>query len=388
MFYKNETAERFEKDHEDLGNLKVIFSQMFQCEKEGKNLLDDLNNFYLPKKFNSFFNLMVELPIVVSPPKYVSGQINANNVMGECDKLKNRGLLLNIMRAYLDGNNSASNSRFWLSSCIEAFLRGSFSLFQLIVARSGIFKNIVHDILTIQEKDNTNLQTSFDLLGETLKFNKRVFLIFEGLISYSEFEMICQKSMNNIIDSNVFLRAIVLSIHRFIILDERYLREKNISFQEKYMEVDEDYPSKYIYFHHISHFCNFVNENRERIIKKLLDCVEVGTISQTNISCINTCIILFIFEYKRNKLEDILKELWQEDCNSSSKYVTNLRELLLAWKDYYGYRPRDSLSLEYTTRIKTTDWKYVVNYILKCSFLNLPNETRLNNEGDEILQRN
>ena len=60
-----------------------------------------------------------------------------------------------------------------------------------------------------------NLQTSLDLLGEIIKSNKRTLLLFESSISEPEFELICAKILSNIIDSNVFIRALAISLHKF-----------------------------------------------------------------------------------------------------------------------------------------------------------------------------
>lgn len=69
--------------------------------------------------------------------------------------------------------------------------------------------------MRIEEKDNMNLQTAFDLLGEILKFNKRTILIFESSLSSAELERICEKLTSNIIDSNVFIRSLLISLYRF-----------------------------------------------------------------------------------------------------------------------------------------------------------------------------
>lgn len=60
-----------------------------------------------------------------------------------------------------------------------------------------------------------NLQTSFDLLGEILKYNKRTLLLFESAISAAEFSIMCSKMLSNIVDSNVFVRALIISLRKF-----------------------------------------------------------------------------------------------------------------------------------------------------------------------------
>ena len=49
----------------------------------------------------------------------------------------------------------------------------------------------------------------------------------------------------------------------------------------------------------------------------------------------------------------------------TSLFTTNHgRELLKLWQDYYDYRPRDSLSLEFTTKITFRLWIDTVNDIV------------------------
>ncbi len=76
--------------------------------------------------------------------------------------------------------------------------------------------------MSIAEKDNTNLQTSFDLLGEIVKFNKRTLRLFECSVSEVEHILICDKIITNIIDSNVLVRALVLSLRRFATVRANY----------------------------------------------------------------------------------------------------------------------------------------------------------------------
>lgn len=66
------------------------------------------------------------------------------------------------------------NNRFWMASCIEAFLRGSDPQFQKFVARAGMLEYLINDIISDAEKPQGCMQTSFDLLGELMKFNKEV----------------------------------------------------------------------------------------------------------------------------------------------------------------------------------------------------------------------
>lgn len=66
------------------------------------------------------------------------------------------------------------NNRFWMASCIEAFLRGSEPAFQQFVANTGMLSYLIEEIVSDATKIQGSLQTSFDLLGELMKFNREV----------------------------------------------------------------------------------------------------------------------------------------------------------------------------------------------------------------------
>lgn len=83
------------------------------------------------------------------------------------------------------------------------------------MVRSGAVKIIVRDIQSAHAKEDTSLQTSFDLLSELVKYNKRTLLIVESSMSEEEFNSVCAHVLKNIVESNVFVRALILSMHRF-----------------------------------------------------------------------------------------------------------------------------------------------------------------------------
>ena len=80
------------------------------------------------------------------------------------------GLLSKLVRAFMHEKDE-SPYRFWLASCIEAFLRGVSSNEQHYVAQTGLLNHLLKDICTDKLHCSGNLQTSFDLLGELTKGN-------------------------------------------------------------------------------------------------------------------------------------------------------------------------------------------------------------------------
>jgi hypothetical protein len=122
------------------------------------------------------------------------------------------GLLSKIVAAFVSESDE-SPYRFWLASCIESFLRGSSSVEQVFVAKSGLIEHLIADVTRDSFHCSGSLQTSFDLLGELCKGNTEA---LEILVSYLENEDKFRKLMigaaSNLVDSNVFIRSVILSL--------------------------------------------------------------------------------------------------------------------------------------------------------------------------------
>jgi len=126
------------------------------------------------------------------------------------------GLLDKTMIA-LTAQEPDSVYRFWLSACVENFLRGCGRMGQLLVARAGILSSTVKLVVQppspgITQVANTSLQTCFDLLGELVKCNQPVLEMLDASLSNEEFNRLLHVIMNNLVDSNVFVRSLLLSL--------------------------------------------------------------------------------------------------------------------------------------------------------------------------------
>ncbi|KAJ1437421.1 hypothetical protein B484DRAFT_416580 [Ochromonadaceae sp. CCMP2298] len=100
--------------------------------------------------------------------------------------------------------------KFWLSACVENFLRGCGRMGQALVSRYGVVEHTLRHI--VSQPTSTSLQTSFDLLGELVKCNHRVLARVEAELSDEEFERLVGVVMGNLVDSNVFVRSLYLSL--------------------------------------------------------------------------------------------------------------------------------------------------------------------------------
>ena len=123
------------------------------------------------------------------------------------------GLLSKIIAAFI-GESDESPYRFWLASCVESYLRGSSPSEQAFVARSGLLKNLINDITSERLHCAGSLQTSFDLLGELCKGNAEVLRLLVSDLDEESFRKLMSVAAANLVDSNVFIRSLLLSLER------------------------------------------------------------------------------------------------------------------------------------------------------------------------------
>jgi len=106
-------------------------------------------------------------------------------------KDQDQGLICRILHVFML-ETPDSTYRFWLASCVEAFLRGSDMRSQVLMARAGLLQHLVDGVLHSQ--GSGNLQTNFDLLGELIKCNPEVFALMNDILddaTYSSFMQVC-----------------------------------------------------------------------------------------------------------------------------------------------------------------------------------------------------
>lgn len=126
-----------------------------------------------------------------------------------------KGLLSKIIIAYKCEADD-SPYKFWLASCTESYLRGSSPREQWFAARSsGLLEYLVEDLLDDRLHTAGTLQTAFDLLGELCKGNvSSLTMLLETLGTEERFQRLMSVAATNLVDSNVFIRALLLSVER------------------------------------------------------------------------------------------------------------------------------------------------------------------------------
>jgi len=212
-----------------------------------------------------------------------------------------------------------------------------------VAIRSGLLKFLVKDILQSHEEDpksSGSLQTGFDLLGELMKFNREIFNEFNKLMdSEDNFTKFINKVTDHLVDSNVFLRAMILSL-------------------EKFREEDNSNISSPPYPFSQCKIVKFLASENLRLLIDLMTVISVDEINQENICCVNTALVLFIFSSRHSQLSNYLQVVKaEEDLRGKPRSITaNFRKLLWFWNEYYAQRGRDCLSLEFSSQIQFSEW--------------------------------
>lgn len=121
------------------------------------------------------------------------------------------GLLCKIVHTLLS-EPAESLYKFWLSACVENFLRGCGRMGQTLVAQFGVIENVLKHIVTQDLDSDASMQTYFDLLGELVKTNHSVLARFDTILTEEEFARFRIIVMRNLIDSNVFVRSLFMTV--------------------------------------------------------------------------------------------------------------------------------------------------------------------------------
>ncbi|KAH9549448.1 hypothetical protein CY35_10G020700 [Sphagnum magellanicum] len=290
--------------------------------------------------------------------------------------MKDEGLMFKILKILIN-EPADSLYRFWLASCVEAFLGGADPKNQEFVASTGLMEHLVAEILKGGFRCATSLQINFDLLGELIKFNKNLFQRLNRLLVGEKFDRFVEVLVTNLVDSNVFVRSVVLSLDYFrrhqwsgsasisarlavISAPKRRANMRNDDYQ-----VNDSASASYD-----AEFCKvtaFVFHNTLRLLRDLMCAVRLSDINQDNICVLNTVLILFIFAERDGELQHYLQALRASDHH----VLCTFRALLDFWRSYYlRKRGRECISLQYSTRLAFSDWLHVVD--LLCSHPDSP----------------
>ncbi|KAL0978601.1 hypothetical protein UPYG_G00172770 [Umbra pygmaea] len=242
-----------------------------------------------------------------------------------------------------------SSFRFWQARAVESFLRGATSYAdQMFLLKRGLIEHILFCIIDSGCKSRDVLQSYFDLLGELMKFNIDAFKRFNKYVSTGDkFQTFMTQINSSLVDSNMLVRCIVLSLDRF----------ESQTDDVKVVEV-------------LSECCllSFMArvENRIAFLFRLVNIINVQTLTQENVSCLNTSLVVLMLARRRGKLPFYLNALREKEY--AEKYpgclLNNFHNLLRFWQRHYLNKDKDSTCLENSSCIPFTYWKETVSVLL------------------------
>ncbi|XP_069508359.1 short transient receptor potential channel 4-associated protein [Ambystoma mexicanum] len=263
-----------------------------------------------------------------------------------CDGKK--GLLTRLLQV-MKKEPAESSFRFWQARAVESFLRGATSYAdQMFLLRRGLLEHILYCIVDSECKSRDVLQSYFDLLGELMKFNIDAFKRFNKYVNSDEkFNIFLNQINSSLVDSNMLVRCIALSLDRF----------ENQSDDMKVAEVLSE--------------CRLLSYTSQVSIRmsflfRLINIIHVQTLTQENVSCLNTSLVILMLARRKGKLPFYLHTL--QEMEYTDKYpgfiLNNFHSLLRFWQQHYLNKDKDSTCLENSSCISFSYWKETVNVLL------------------------
>ncbi|XP_043382564.1 short transient receptor potential channel 4-associated protein isoform X2 [Chelonia mydas] len=258
-----------------------------------------------------------------------------------------RGLLTRLLQV-MKKEPAESSFRFWQARAVESFLRGATSYAdQMFLLKRGLLEQILYCIVDSECKSRDVLQSYFDLLGELMKFNIDAFKRFNKYINTDEkFQIFLNQINSSLVDSNMLVRCITLSLDRFE-------NQSDIKVAEVLSEC---------------RLLSYMSQMSMRMsfLFRLINIIHVQTLTQENVSCLNTSLVILMLARRKDKLPFYLHTL--QEMEYTEKYpgfiLNNFHSLLRFWQQHYLNKDKDSTCLENSSCISFTYWKETVSILL------------------------
>jgi hypothetical protein len=242
--------------------------------------------------------------------------------------------------------------RYWMASCLEAYHRAHM---EQAKRWPELEKHLLDHVVGDGFKCTGALQSSFDLLGEVYKFKPAFSSSTNSTIPTSPTvtpkspttstaaipttasenstvsrnvdSRLIDRARENLVDSNVFLRTLLLN-----------------GFD----------------LHGIDNL----------ILPKLMGSVSTATVSQENICCVNTAILFFVLSSKWGRSVESVWNCVKEHLSVEER--TEWNRVLEFWERYYAQRGKDRMSLEQGCRVAMHDWRRTVQQLRTLTRASLP----------------
>lgn len=261
-----------------------------------------------------------------------------------------KGLLTKIVEV-MKKEPTASTFRFWLARAVESYLRGSTSFCdQMFLLKKGLLEHIATDIVDHEIRPKEILQSSFDLLGELVKFNIESVKVFDKVLcKQNRLEKFTASVHRNLVDSNMFIRALMLSLEHFS-CPESDCRDYSVN--------------QSLLLMHMAEF-----EWQVKYVRGLINLINVDNLTQENVSCLNTTLVFLMFANQKSQMPRYLRALTVDnrvtgECSNNQKLMRNFGDLLTFWQDHYLHKDKDCSALEKSSRIPFDYWKQTVTTLV------------------------
>eukprot|EP00753_Platysulcus_tardus_P001326 PLAT11273.1.p1 GENE.PLAT11273.1~~PLAT11273.1.p1 ORF type:complete len:773 (-),score=458.25 PLAT11273.1:58-2289(-) len=259
---------------------------------------------------------------------------------GQLDKLdgilsrlpKADGILSSALAVFLS-KPADKNYSFSIACCLEVFARLAPPIYQLYLARQGLLSFLVEEIISAPAESGA-LQVYFDLLGELVKFNPVIFADLAALLATDDKLNALMTSMaTQLIDSNMLLRSITLSVDHF----RRSCPAYDVA---------------------VCPIAAWVDAHRTTLLRDLMLSVDVHKVLRENICCVNTACIMLILADQQGRMSDELAAVRASDNGTAA--LLAYRTMLWFWQGYYKFRACDCLNLTLSTMLPIQQWRRVI----------------------------
>lgn len=238
--------------------------------------------------------------------------------------------------------------RFWQARAVESFLRGTTSYAdQMFLLKRGLLEHILYCIVDSECKSRDVLQSYFDLLGELMKFNVDAFKRFNKYINTdAKFQVFLKQINSSLVDSNMLVRCVTLSLDRFE--NQVDMKVAEVLSECRLLAYISQVPTQMSF------------------LFRLINIIHVQTLTQENVSCLNTSLVILMLARRRERLPLYLRLL--QRMEHSKKYpgflLNNFHNLLRFWQQHYLHKDKDSTCLENSSCISFSYWKETVSILL------------------------
>ena len=157
----------------------------------------------------------------------------------------------------------------------------------------------------------------------------------------------------SLVDSNMFVRALILSLEHFLKHGEEVAPGYSIE-QSRLLSFIADF------------------QTQINLLVSLVKIINVENLTQENVSCLNTTLVFLMFANQKAQLPKYLlgieamtvtrrNALTNETSTiQGTALLKNFRDLLLFWQEHYLHKDKDCSALERSSKIPFDYWKLTV----------------------------